>query len=747
MANHILLILISFIAITNAKAQEIDSLKLALKNCKHDTLKGQIYNDLGMNYYLFAPDSAYYYWGKSLELANKNLKNVKPNEKTAFLINKAEALGSLGYLDDGNGDVELATKRYKESADIFVELNEMTSAATIYNNTGIIYMNDARLSEAFELFDLAEKYFTEGEHFEGKAMAIQNKALIYKNNGNMKSAIELYHKSLQIRDSIGDSLGLGHAYYELGIIHNIQQDFKKSKEYLLKSLQIRKNIKDLGGVGASLNELGMLYLEANNDSCLDFFRESIKYRLLAKSINGLGFSYSSIGSYYLKKNQLDSAIANFKIGLNYRLETNEKKGISLSYYLLANVFNIKGEYKKAIENATKSYLLGKENNYTETIYKAANLLSTLHKSAGNYQQALVYFEEYKAASDSMVNSETKRKTIESQMNFDFDKKEAIAKAEQERKDAIVAEEKRVQKLITVVVSIGLLLVLLLATFIYRGYRQKQKANIIITHQKEEVEQSKRIIEEKHKEITDSINYAERIQRSFLATNDILDKNLKDYFVFFRPKEAVSGDFYWASELKDGNFAFSVADSTGHGVPGAIMSILNISSLEKSIENESDPNKILDKTRRIIIERLKNDGSKDGGKDGMDCCLLVINKEHTQISMAAANNPVFIVRENDLIEFKADKMPVGKHEKDTELFTLHTSLLQKGDVIYILTDGFSDQFGGEKGKKYMIKNLKSLFLQIAHLPMLEQNEMIAAEFDRWKGENEQIDDVCIMGVRV
>ena len=277
-------------------------------------------------------------------------------------------------------------------------------------------------------------------------------------------------------------------------------------------------------------------------------------------------------------------------------------------------------------------------------------------------------------------------------------------------------------------------------------RQKQLEQTV-EERTQELKHEKEIVEEKHKEITDSINYAERIQRSFLATKEILDANLKDYFVFFKPKEAVSGDFYWASELNDGNFAWSVADSTGHGVPGAIMSLLNISSLEKSIETETSPEKILYKTREIIINRLKKDGSQDGGKDGMDCNLLVIDKERTTLTLASANNPVVIVRNGELIEFKGDKIPVGKHDRDAESFTLQTLHLQKGDVIYALTDGFPDQFGGEKGKKYMIKNLKNKFLEIANSPMEEQHQILSQEFDKWKAGNEQIDDVCIIGVRI
>jgi phosphoserine phosphatase RsbU/P len=263
----------------------------------------------------------------------------------------------------------------------------------------------------------------------------------------------------------------------------------------------------------------------------------------------------------------------------------------------------------------------------------------------------------------------------------------------------------------------------------------------------QIREQKHLIEEKHREITDSINYAERIQRSFLATEDVLNENLNDYFVYFNPKEAVSGDFYWASKLNNGSFALCCADSTGHGVPGAIMSILNISSLERAVERETQPHLILNRTRELIIERLKKDGSPEGGKDGMDCSLLVFDPNNSQLSFASAHNTVFVIRNGELIEFKGDKMPVGKHQRDQEPFTLQTFDLQKGDVIYTLTDGFPDQFGGEKGKKYMIKNLKEFILKIVDIPMAEQKLALDEEFSRWKGNDEQIDDVCVIGVRL
>lgn len=283
----------------------------------------------------------------------------------------------------------------------------------------------------------------------------------------------------------------------------------------------------------------------------------------------------------------------------------------------------------------------------------------------------------------------------------------------------------------------------------KSLKQRQKELVIkVNEATQEIKDQKHLIEEKHKEITDSINYAERIQHSFLATKEVLDENLKDYFILFKPKAIVSGDFYWASKLHNGNFVYVTADSTGHGVPGAIMSIANIACLKESItEGKTEANEILNETRKLIIEYLKNDGSTEGGKDGMDASLVVLNKEKTKLTYAAANNPVWVVRDQKIIELAADKMPVGKHDRDSIPFTNHNFELLKGDVIYTLTDGMPDQFGGAKGKKFMYKRLKDLLVSISGETMQNQYEKLINVLSEWKGDIEQIDDITIIGVRV
>jgi ligand-binding sensor domain-containing protein/serine phosphatase RsbU (regulator of sigma subunit) len=312
--------------------------------------------------------------------------------------------------------------------------------------------------------------------------------------------------------------------------------------------------------------------------------------------------------------------------------------------------------------------------------------------------------------------------------------------------------------------IGLFVVWLIIKIQTKKLKQRQKQlEAEVELATKEIREQKEQVEEAHKEITDSINYAERIQRSFLATNEILNKNLgvsssadnesvartePNYFVFFQPKDVVSGDFYWADELSNGTFAMVNADSTGHGVPGAIMSILNISSIEKAIDKGlTKPADIFNDTRKTIIERLKKDGSKEGGKDGMDASIICYDFNTLKMTYCAAQNPIWIIRDGEVIQIKPEKMPVGKHDKDHIPFVGGEFQLQKGDQIYTITDGFQDQFGGPKGKKFMVKRLRQFVLDNSHLPMAEQHQKLKETFENWKQNLEQVDDVCVIGVKI
>jgi len=264
-----------------------------------------------------------------------------------------------------------------------------------------------------------------------------------------------------------------------------------------------------------------------------------------------------------------------------------------------------------------------------------------------------------------------------------------------------------------------------------------------------ISQASQVIADKNRDITDGINYARRIQTSQLPGEDYLSAHLNAYFMFFQPRDIVSGDFYWASQLADGRMAVVVADSTGHGVPGAIMSMLNISCLNEAINEQklTSPEMILHHTRSSIMHHMANDGSAEGGKDGMDAAIVCIDFELMSMSVAMANNPVWIVRQQQLIELQPDKIPVGKPMGSIRPFTRHDVALCKGDIIVMTTDGYADQFGGPHGKKYMYKPMKELILKIGTLPMHEASSLLRDTFETWRGEHEQVDDVLVFGIKV
>jgi len=285
-------------------------------------------------------------------------------------------------------------------------------------------------------------------------------------------------------------------------------------------------------------------------------------------------------------------------------------------------------------------------------------------------------------------------------------------------------------------------------FTIRSNNQRRKANKLLSEQKSEIEKQKHLVDEKQKEILDSINYAKRIQTALMANSSMMSTNLKEHFVMFKPKDIVAGDFYWATRLPDSSFIYITADSTGHGVPGAFMSLLNISKLNDAINQKiTRPDLVLNEVKSGIIRALNPEGSSEESKDGMDAILCRLDVKNMKLQFAAANNSFCIIRNKAIINCKADKMPVGKSHDDSALFTFNEIALESGDMVYTFTDGYGDQFGGPEGKKFMHKQLRKIFLEIAEMSIEQQKEIMSQRFEEWKGGLEQVDDVLVIGVRV
>ena len=574
-----------------------------------------------------------------------------------------------------------------------------------------------------------------------KASAISNKGFIYEDFGDIPKAIEHYMEALKIQEQIKDLEGVANTVVNLGVVYEFQGNFEKAFEYYNKAYDIQHKINDNRGAAYSLNNIGGLYEDKHeNQKAIEFHFKALKLREgignkvdIAQSLNNIGANY-----YWLHQN--DKALEYYEKAFKLREEIGDRAGLCNSYGNFAKIYSETNQLLKAESCGIKSLQIAQELHFPDVIKGSAEVLYKIYKQLNRPDKALPMHELYMVMKDSIRNDNTKKASLKSQLKYEYEKKMVTDSVRVQEEKKVISAQLKEEKTKSYALYGGLILVIIFALFVFNRFKISQKQKLIIQKQKY-------IVEEKHKEITDSINYAERIQYSFLAAKEMLDENLKDYFILFKPKDIVSGDFYWSGILNNGLFILATADSTGHGVPGAIMSLLNITSLEKAIEHSNCPSEILDLTRKTIISRLKQDRSNEGGKDGMDCSLTVYDFKNKKLIVAAANNPVWIVRGNETIEIKPDKMPVGKHDRDTVSFTQQEIDLQTGDVVYTLTDGFPDQFGGEKGKKFMSKNLRELLAANAHLPMHEQKELLVTTFKNWVGDMEQVDDVTVIGVRV
>ncbi|MDX9854800.1 MAG: SpoIIE family protein phosphatase, partial [Tenuifilaceae bacterium] len=270
----------------------------------------------------------------------------------------------------------------------------------------------------------------------------------------------------------------------------------------------------------------------------------------------------------------------------------------------------------------------------------------------------------------------------------------------------------------------------------------------IIEQKEEIEAQRDEIEHQKEEITSSIHYASRIQSAVLTPQDIVDKIFPNHFLLYLPRDIVSGDFYWITQVGNHKIC-AVADCTGHGVPGGFMSMLGMTFLNELINkgHELHPAKILYQLRANVISSLHQTGKSGENKDGMDIALYIINTETNILEFAGANNPLILIRNNEVMHIKGDKMPIGIHIKGEEPFTNITIELQPNDRLYTFSDGYVDQFGGSSNRKFMIKNLKELLLQIHQKPMIEQKEILLNNLIEWQGDGSRIDDIIVMGVQI
>ena len=557
------------------------------------------------------------------------------------------------------------------------------------------------------------------------------------------NSLEYYEKFQIQRDIAGAKSNIAQVYLEL-------ENYDQGKIMLEEGIRICEEISDTQRLSElQLNYSFVLRELQEYEKAIENLLPLTEVPMAQKSPYFLTTVLLDLGAIYDIMNELDSALMYYEKALVSTSESNDLQGLTSIYTNIGIVFNKQKKYRQAIENCIRSLELAENASGYYSKQMCFMCLSNAYEGLRDFEQALIYNKLMEDQEDSILNESNIEEVTQLRLNFDFEKKRVIDSLKFFAKEQALTVnhsrkiEKEKQKRLILIISLALsVVVLLLAVY---HILNKRKTNRLIIQKNEKIILQRDILEEKNKEITDSINSAYRIQKAILPTDRVVKEFLNDSFIFYQPKDIIAGDFYWLENVGS-IILFAVADCTGHGVPGAMISVVCHNALNRSVREYqlTDPGQILNKTREIVIEQFEK--SDEDVLDGMDIAFCSLNGN--KLSYAGAYNPVWIYRKgaNEIEEIKGDKQPIGVYATNTP-YTTHTTELRTGDTIYIFSDGFSDQFGGEKGKKLKSANFKKLLLSAQDRSMGDQRIFIAESFEKWKGDLEQIDDVCVIGVRM
>lgn len=617
-------------------------------------------------------------------------------------LNLGKAYEMLGISFDYLGELDSALFYFEKSIALLKKQKNKIYLARTYMSKANSLCLLSKNKEALTYYTKAYDIFKLERSAKEEASVLMGIGNIYSSMKSYNLALKYYDQALNYFVEVKDSVFISYMLTNISEVYSSMKNFEKELEFQRKSLQIKERIND------------------------DY---------------GLVYSYSNMAGLMAKSNKKDSALYYGNKAVFYSKKINNQEFLSSSYHSLGEVYAYFNDYKEALKRYSVAIDIARKIKNPKTEYNLLKVISEAYIKLGNYKEATNALEDFISLNDSLNSIETRRSFNELQTQYETDKKE---------KEISLLNERDKKRQVVIYSIVGLSLLLGLLSFVlFNRFRLKKRTASELEVRNKEISNQKNIIEEKQKEITDSIHYAKRIQNTLLAHKDFVDKFLPENFILFRPKDIVSGDFYWATEHNN-MFYLAVCDSTGHGVPGAFMSLLNIGFLSEAIKekNISKPNEIFNYVRKRLIESIGNEGQKDG----MDAILICIDNNQSlqsdlkTITYSAANNEPILIKDNRIVELSKDKMPVGHGERFDE-FELYSVNYNHGDILYLYTDGYADQFGGPKGKKFKYKSLNNHLLSIHHLPVTEQLDNLNQTFNKWMGDLEQVDDVCVVGIKL
>ncbi|MES2567078.1 MAG: tetratricopeptide repeat protein [Bacteroidota bacterium] len=553
---------------------------------------------------------------------------------------------------------------------------------------GFAYAFNPTLGNSFEkLNDTLEMFRAVNDvHGEGATQALL--VLYYKNIGQLAKAQEFVQSAIQnINEHKSYMYFLGIAYYQGGEINHLLKDYKSAIDFFSKGHSY-----SLTGAGINarlLNAIGTVYRDTGElELAYDYFQKSLK--LIEGENNHLIESkiYADIGNYFSRKEDYKQSLLFQEKSMAIRKENKLEAPLITNYLELAELAQKQQNFNEALSYALLAEKLSDELNIPIKKYQASLIISNIYEALGNNSLALEHFKKYHYAKDELLSQENARKIKQISMHHEME---------------TMQKEKEIFKI----------------------------RNVVLKSVLEEIEAS--------------VRYAKRIQEAILPPLNLIKEKLSECFLLYKPKDVVAGDFYWMEEI-NGTVLIAAADCTGHGVPGAMVSVVCSNALNRAVKefNLVDTGAILDKVTDLVLETFEK--SENEVKDGMDISLISINKTIGKIYWSGANNPLWYFNKSGFNQITADKQPIGKsdHRKP---FTTHQVEYIPGTRFYLFTDGFADQFGGPKGKKFMHKQFQQLITSTVDVGFDQQKETLNTIFENWKGDIEQVDDVCIIGIRI
>ena len=565
----------------------------------------------------------------------------------------------------------------------------------------------------------------------GIASALKRIGTIYTEQGRYPEAVQYLLKSFKLYESLKDANGIFMVNSNLGTLYYFQNDYAKALGYYLNAHSYKED-------GRTCSNIGMTYFQQEYYTrSLTFFQKALVYYQSTSDKNGISSMLNNIGAVYEEENKNDSALVYYFKALKIKEEIQDNQGICDALASIGDIYSHQKKYKEALNYEHNSLTLAKQIGYINSIKATEEVLSGLYFQLGDFAKALEHYKQFTIAKDSLFNEDNTKRMVGAEKDFEFQQKEEHTKMEQDKKDAIQAEQFKAQKFQKNVFIVGFMLVAIFLLILFRGYKKIKIANNIISEQKKKVD-------EQHKDIRDSIQYASRIQKAIMLPDVIIKEILPEHFLLWKSRDAVSGDFYFIQQYKD-KLIVAIADATGHGTNGCLISILGSNILSEIVkEGETMPSQILDKLNYRFNESLHKTND-DSIRDGMDISLMCYDLSTNHLMWSGANNPLWIIRSGTIIEMKGDKFAIGQTYKEAS-YTNHEVQLQKGDVLYAFSDGICDQFNPD-GKKFMKKRLRDLLLSVQDNSMCNQREIINGTIEDWKLETEQTDDILIMGLKI